>query len=319
MALELSKEKWTGKIEIVSIGDKKKVCIGGQSTLPFLFEEGDFPYRPVVALEIWDTPPPDWPDNLVVALEDVIREPVKWAKRAESLGADLICLRLFGIHPEGLNRSAEEVTGITKDIFEETSSPLIVIGCGDDSKDNLVLPQLSETMKAKQLLIGEATQNNYKTLAVSCLADGHNIIAQSPIDINISKQLNILISEMGLPLNRIVINPTTGGLGYGLEYTYSIMERAKLAALSGDKMLGCPFICFVGQESWRAKEAKAKFSEYPDWGDEYERGIIWEVATACGLLQAGADILVMRHPEAIKIVKEYIEGLMEGEERRNSS
>ncbi len=313
MALELYKEKWSGEVEIVNIGDKKRVCVGGQTTLPFLFEEGGFPCRPVIALEVWDIPPLDWSDNLVTALGDAIKDPLRWAKEAENLSIDLLCLRLYGIHPEGLNRSTEEVINIVKDISEEVSLPLIIIGCGDDSKDSLVLHEVSEAMKGKQLLIGEVTQSNYKTLAVSCLADGHNIIAQSPLDINIAKQLNILISEMGLPLNRIVINPTTGGLGYGLEYTYSIMERARLAALSGDRMLGCPFICFVGRESWRAKEAKAKFSEYADWGDEYKRGVIWEAATSCGLLQAGADILVMRHPEAIKIVKEYIEDLTKEE------
>jgi acetyl-CoA decarbonylase/synthase complex subunit delta len=101
-----------------------------------------------------------------------------------------------------------------------------------------------------------------------------------------------------------------GSLGYGLEYTYSIMERARLAGLSGDKMLASPFICFVGQESWRAKEAKASYTERPDWGQEFERGIIWEAATAAALIQAGADILVMRHPEAIRVVKRYIEELM---------
>jgi len=315
MALEIYRERWSGKIETVTIGDKREISVGGQDTLPFLFEEGQIPHQPVIALEIWDTKPPDWPDNLVIALEDVFSDPVKWAKKALELDIDLICLRLAGSHPENLNRSPEEEADIVKKISEEISLPLIIIGCGDDSKDNLVLPKISEVTKGNQFLIGEAVQDNYKTLTASCLADGHNIIAQSPIDVNIAKQLNILISEMGLPLNRVVINPTVGSLGYGLEYTYSIMERIRLATLSGDRILASPFICFVGQESWKTKEAKAKYAENPDWGRELERGIIWEAATACGLLQAGADILVMRHPEAIKIVKRHIEELMKPETR----
>jgi acetyl-CoA decarbonylase/synthase complex subunit delta len=151
-------------------------------------------------------------------------------------------------------------------------------------------------------LIGCAVQNNYKTLVASVLADGHSIIAESPIDINIAKQLNILISDMGLSLERIVINPTIGALGYGLEYAYSIMERARLAALSGDKTLASPFICFVGQETWRTKEAKAS----------PQQGIIWETLTATSLIQSGADLLVMRHPKAGQNVSNYIEALFRG-------
>jgi acetyl-CoA decarbonylase/synthase complex subunit delta len=178
--------------------------------------------------------------------------------------------------------------------------PLIILGCGDDAKDNQILPAASEAAKGEGCLIGNALQDNYKTLAAAALADGHNIIAESPIDINIAKQLNILISDMGLPLERIVINPTIGALGYGLEYAYSIMERARLAALSGDKTVASPFICFVGQEAWRAKEAKDGLRE---------QGIAWEVITTAALIQAGGDILVMRHPKAAEEVNKYIENL----------
>jgi len=174
----------------------------------------------------------------------------------------------------------------------------------------LILPACSEAAKAQRCLIGSAVQDNYKTLTAAVLADGHNIIAESPIDINIAKQLNILISDMGLALERIVINPTIGALGYGLEYAYSIMERARLAALSGDKTVASPFVCFVGQESWRAKEAKIPKAEFPLWGSESERGIMWEVLTAAALIQAGADLLVMRHPKAAQKVNKYIDGLM---------
>ncbi|MCM8801577.1 MAG: acetyl-CoA decarbonylase/synthase complex subunit delta, partial [Candidatus Omnitrophica bacterium] len=212
-------------------------------------------------------------------------------------------------HPDFGDKGPDEEAKLIQQLLKRVKVPLIICGCGDDTKDNLVLPVCCQAAKGERCLVGEATQDNYKTLTAAVLADGHNIIATSPIDINIAKQLNILISDMGLSLERIVINPTIGGLGYGLEYAYSIMERARLAGLSGDKTVALPFICFVGQEAWRAKEAKASSKDFPHWGPENERGIIWETMTAIALLQAGADILVMRHPEAISKVSNYIETL----------
>jgi len=196
-------------------------------------------------------------------------------------------------------------------LLKKVDVPLVILGSGDDVKDNLVLPAVAQAAKGERCLIGSAVQDNYKTLAAAVLADGHNIIAESPIDINIAKQLNILISDMGLGIERIVINPTIGALGYGLEYAYSIMERVRLAALSGDKTVATPFICLVAQESWRAKEAKATIDEFPSWGAQSERGIIWEIITATSLIQAGADLLVMRHPKAVEKVNKYIDELME--------
>jgi acetyl-CoA decarbonylase/synthase complex subunit delta len=219
-------------------------------------------------------------------------------------------LKLSGIHPDGANKSAAEACDLVRKILSAVERPLVILGCGAAAKDNEVLPAVSEATKGERLLFGDAVQENYKTLTAACIADGHNIIAESPIDVNIAKQLNILISDLGLPLDRIVINPTIGALGYGLEYTYSIMERARGAALSGDKMLAAPFVCFVGQETWRTKETRVSESDMPAWGDARERGIMWEVVAAMAMLQAGADILTMRHPEAIRIVKEAIAELM---------
>ncbi len=319
MAMQLMLEKWSGQVSTVSIGATKSeggsrreaIRVGGELSLPFLFPEGDVPNKPVVAIEIWDIAPSDWPQELKKPYADVLNEPLAWAEKCvKELKAGLLCIRLQGAHPDFGNKSADQEAKLISQLLERIDVPLIILGSGDDAKDNLVLPVCGEAAKGERCLIGEAVQDNYKTLTASVLADGHNIIAQSPIDINIAKQLNILISDMGLPLERIVINPTIGALGYGLEYAYSIMERARLAAFSGDKTVASPFICFVGQESWRAKEAKASISEFPSWGPEPERGIIWEVITATALIQAGADILVMRHPKAIEKVNKYIENLM---------
>ncbi|MDP2939006.1 MAG: CO dehydrogenase/acetyl-CoA synthase subunit delta [Candidatus Omnitrophota bacterium] len=319
MAIEFLKEHWSGLIEEVQIGATKDeggtrshvIKIGAETTLPFLFEEGKIPHPPVVAMEVWDVAPLDWPQFLKEPFGDVLNSPSDWAKKCvDEFKADLICLKLQGSHPDFGNKTADEAAKVVKEVILAVSVPLIILGSGDDVKDNLILPKCCEVAKGERLLVGEASQESYKTLTAAVLADDHNIIAQSPIDINIAKQLNILITDMGLPASRIVINPTIGALGYGLEYAYSIMERARLAALSGDKMLAMPFIAFVGQEAWRAKEAKATIKEFPNWGKEELRGPMWENVTAAALLQAGADILVMRHPKAVAAIKNTIEELM---------
>ncbi|MDP3143020.1 MAG: CO dehydrogenase/acetyl-CoA synthase subunit delta [Candidatus Omnitrophota bacterium] len=320
MALELIKENWSNSVNVTQIGATKEeggtrskaIKVGGQSTLPFLFAEGDIPYRPVIAMEVWDVLPEDWPEALKEPFSGCLGDPSQWAQKCvKEYKADLICLRLQGVHPDGNNKSPEDAAKVVSTVLKAIDVPLIILGCGDDSKDNLVLPACCEAAKGERCLIGEAVQDNYKTLTAAALADGHNIIATSPIDINIAKQSNILISDMGIHADRIVINPTIGALGYGLEYAYSIMERARLAALSGDKMLSMPFICFVGYEAWRAKEAKALMSEFVQWGPERERGPMWENITAVALLQAGADILVMRHPKAVIEIRKTIDLLMQ--------
>jgi len=307
--MEVMLEKWSGQVNVVTLGATKAqggtrahaIKIGGQKTLPFLFPEGEIPYTPVIAYEIWDVEPDDWPKEPVYAYGAAIKDPLAWAEVCvKKYGATLLCVRLQGAHPDFGNRSAEQEARCIRALLKKVPVPLVILGCGDDDKDNQVLPACSEAAKGERCLIGCAVQDNYKTLAVALSADGHSIIAESPIDINIAKQLNILISDMGLALDRIVINPTIGALGYGLEYAYSIMERVRLAALAGDKTVASPFICLTGQEAWRAKEAK----EGP------AQGIAWEAVTATALLASGADILVMRHPRAIEKVQKHIENLM---------
>ncbi len=308
MVLQPVIEKWTGVISTITIGAVKAeggtrgraLRIGGQNSLPLLFKEGNIPNPPRIAFEIWDVPPSDWPEELLRALGKAVDDPFKWADYCvKEHKAELLCVKLQGFHPDYGNKPPEEAGKFIKELLKRLDVPLVIIGCGDDAKDNLIIPVVSEAAKGECCLIGSAVQENYKTLVASVLADGHSIIAESPIDVNIAKQLNILISDMGLNLERIVINPTIGALGYGLEYAYSIMERARLAALSGDKTLASPFICFAGQEAWRAKEAKLSL----------EHGIIWETITSSALIQAGADILVMRHPVAAAKVNIHIKNL----------
>jgi acetyl-CoA decarbonylase/synthase complex subunit delta len=282
MAEELVYQKWSGKINQVAIGQEPAIVrLGEEEGLPFLFKEGKIPNRPKIAMEVWDVAPDDWPQALTQAYQGVLGNTLEWAKMCvDKYQAELICLRLQGAHPDFGDRPKEAAGRLVADILKNINVPLIIVGCADDAKDNDIMPVCCQAASGRNCLVGEVTQENYRTLTVAALADGHNLIAQSPIDINIAKQLNILVSDMGMPAERIVINPTIGALGYGLEYAYSIMERARLAALAGDKMLAMPFICFVGQETWRSKEAKALEKEFPQWGPEKERGIIWEATTA---------------------------------------
>ncbi|MDW7652157.1 MAG: acetyl-CoA decarbonylase/synthase complex subunit delta, partial [Bacillota bacterium] len=269
------------------------------------------PNRPVVALEVWDVAPTDWNSCFNEYYGDVFGDPAAWAKKCvEEYGADLIVLRLKGADPDISDASPEDCVKVVKDVLAAVECPLVVLGSGKAEKDNLVLPAVAEAASGENLLIGVAEQENYKSLTAACMVHKHNIIAQSPIDINICKQLNILITEMNLPGDRIVIDPTIAALGYGLEYGYSIMERARNGALQGDKMLALPMIGNVGFEVWRTKEANASQDDFPAWGEQEPRAILWEATTATALLQAGMDIVVMRHPKAASLVKTNIEELM---------
>ena len=234
-------------------------------------------------------------DYLVLVEEDF--------EKAVEFGAEMICLRLMAAHPDSGDRSPEECAATVKEVLAAVGVPLTIWGCGVDEKDSTILPAVSAAAKGENCLVGTAREKNYRTVVAVCQADGHKLLAESPLDINIAKQVNILCQDAGFPLENIVVFPTTGALGYGIEYAYSIGERQRLAALGGDKMMAMPVICDVGYEAWRVKEARL---DAPEWGDPADRGPMWEATTAICLLQAGADIIRMRHPRAVAMVKQYI-------------
>lgn len=321
MAVEIIKEKWTNKINELTLGATKEqggtrskaLKVGGESTLPFMFQEGEMPNRPLTAMEVWDVEPAEWPDILRKPFGDSLKNPAEWAKKClNDFKTDLICLVLKSTSPEYGDTTPQQAADTLKKVLEAVDVPLIVTGSQDKQKDSDVLAQCSQAAKGENCLFGMAFQDSYKTLTASCMADGHSIIAESPIDINIAKQVNILIADMGFDAAKIAMHPSTGALGYGMEYVYSIMERSRLAALMGDKMLSMPFILFVGQEVWKIKETTADEKEQPGWGELTKRAVLWETVTATTMLQAGADILVMRHPEAVKYTKAAIGELMGG-------
>jgi len=169
---------------------------------------------------------------------------------------------------------------------------------------------VAEEAAGERVVLGVCEEKNYRTIVAAALAHGHLVNSRTPMDVNLAKQLVILISDMGLPLERILMDPTTAGLGYGIEYGYSVMERLRIAALQGDKMTQLPMLVTPGYEAWRQKEAKVGEGVPEAWGDWHERAILWEVMTATALVESGADILVLRHPETVKQMKAFIEKLM---------
>ncbi len=312
-------EKWSSSVNVVTLGAtkseggtrSKSVKVGGESTLPFLLEEGGMPCKPVVAMEVQDLPSDNFNDVYRKALGSVMNDPAAWAQKCEKeWGAEVILLRLTSAHPDTKNAPVDKVLKTIESVRKATGLPLIIAGCGNAEKDNVMLPECTEALKKERATFASATQENYKRLAAACIAGGHNIISESPLDINICKQVNVLLGEIDMPSDRIIIYSTNGALGYGFEYAYSIIERTRIAALGGDKTMSMPVIVYVGTECIRAKEAKAPEAEFPAWGADFERAVAWEVTTAVGYLNAGADICVMFHPEAVRVVKSYVDRMM---------
>ncbi len=313
-AIEIPKEKWSGQVKEVTLGATaadggtrvKTVTIGGETTLPFLHFEGQMPHRPVIAIEIMDRPPADWSPVLLEAWGDAVQNPADWAKAAEAAGAEIIVLH-FSLGPD---LSADYAQKIVRAVLAATGLPLIVFGPGQADLDNEILVPVAEAAKGENIALGVCEDKNYRTIVAGALAHGQLVVARTAMDVNLAKQLNILISDMGLPLERILMDPTTGALGYGMEYGYSVMERLRLAALQGDGMTQLPMIVTPGEEAWRTKEARAGEGIPAAWGDWVERGINWETLTAGTLVESGADVVVLRHPESVKRIDAMINALM---------
>lgn len=314
MAFEIPKVNYTGKIKEVVLGDgERAVRLGGETCYPFHLFEGAMPHPPRIAMEVCDAPPEDWAEAAVEPFRDVTGDPVAWARTCiDAYGADMICLHLNSADPNGQNRPADEVVATVKRVADAVEVPLIVWGCENEEKDAEVLRKVAEACQGKRLILGPVVEGNYKAIGAAAIGYKHTVLATSPIDINLCKQLNILLGDLGVPDAQIVVDPTTGGLGYGLEYTYSVMERDRMAALTqGDERLQFPILCNIGREVWKVKEVKTRREEDPRLGDEAKRGILMEAVTAMSLLVAGADALVLRHPETVKLVRKAIQDLME--------
>ncbi len=292
----------------------RTVTVGGAAAMPFHLWEGRIPHRPVVAIEVFDHIAQRFPTVLRGAWGALLQEPATMARVAvERHGADLVAVRLDGTHPEGAGRSVQQGVDLVGAVLEAVDVPLIVTGPSHFDRANELTKALAQAFEGERLLFSWAEQDNYRTIAGAALAYGHRVVAQSPIDVNIGKQMVILLTNMGLPQDQIVLDMMTGAMGYGIEYSYSVMERARLAGLGGDTMLAGPMIVYPGQECIKVKEYNAPEEAFPSWGELSSRAALWELATATSLLHAGADILVMNHPLAALKLHTTILRLMDGE------
>jgi len=309
MAFEIPKISYSGAIKEIELGkNDPPVIVGGETCYPFHLFEGSMPNLPRIAMEVYDSMPDNWPEAAVEPFKDVIGDPVKWAQKCvKEFGAQIICLQMASTDPNGLNRPAEEAAEIARQVTEAVDVPVIVWGTANQEKDTEVLRKIAEACQGKRLIIGPLEEGNYKKIAASAIGYRHMVIASSPIDINLAKQLNILLTNMDVAETDILIDPTVSSIGYGIEYCYSVMERIRMAALTQqDEKLQMPIICNVAKETWKAKEVKLSSQQAPELGDEKKRGILLEAMSATVLLLAGGDVVVMRHPEAVRLVEEII-------------
>jgi acetyl-CoA decarbonylase/synthase complex subunit delta len=291
-------EAYTGVVREVTIGKgNKSLKIGGENTLPLhFFDQGSNPNPVKFALEVLDMKPEDWPEHAVEPFKDVISDPVSWAKKCQGFGVDAVSLFLMSTDPAVKNAPADKAAELAKKVAEAITVPLIVYGSGDEKKDVEVLSKVAEVCDGMNLLIGPVLKENYEAVGRAILDHGHTAIAQSPLDINLLKELNVKLSKI-FPPDRIVIDPLSSALGYGMEYSFSLIERVKqIGVITKDSMTMMPIIANLGVECWKTKQAK----------ENKKQGLLWEGMTALSLLLAGANIIVLRHPETLKLIKETI-------------
>jgi acetyl-CoA decarbonylase/synthase complex subunit delta len=316
LGFEIPKQPYSGKIGETTVGmGGGTVTLGGSDAYPFHAFEGNMPNPPKIAMEVWDyDPSEEWPAAAVEPFKDVISSPEAWAKRCvDEYGADIIVLQLKSTDPNGMDRQPDEAAEVAKKVSDAVDVPLFVWGTANNQKDEEVLKKISELCEGKNVSLGPVEEANHKGVGASALGYNHTIIASSPIDVNLAKQLNILLGNLGVTSEKIIIDPTTGGLGYGLEYSYSVMERIRMAALTQeDDKLQIPIVSNIGNEIWKSKEAGQSIDEAPTLGDPERRGILMESVAAVSYLLAGSDVIILRHPESVRMVRSFIERLSNG-------
>jgi acetyl-CoA decarbonylase/synthase complex subunit delta len=274
LGFEFTKETYSGGIKEITLGQGDF--------------EGEMPHKPRIAMEIWDMEPEEWAQAALSPFKDVISDPAAWAKKCvDEYGADMIVLQLKSTDPNGNDASADDAVATVKKVLGAIDVPLIIWGTASVEKDEEVLKKIAEECQGKSLILGPVEDKNHKGIGAAAMGFGHTLIASSPIDVNLAKQCNILLENLGVSMDKLIIDPTTGGLGYGLEYSYSVMER-------------------------KCKEAKQLVDEAPTLGDPEKRGILMEAVGAVAYLMGGSDVLIMRHPESMRLVKSYIDLVYDG-------
>ena len=305
--------KFNASINTVEFGTgDKAVKIGGENVFPLYSFDAAIENAPKVGIEITDFGMEHEPECVKKYYEGCATLADMARKAASMEGVDFLSFRMEGGDPNGANKSTEELIGELKEIADAVDLPLVVCGCKNVEKDAELFSKAAEALNGKNAVILSAKEENYKTVgAAAGLAYKQIVGAESAVDINLAKQLNVLISQLGVDSKSVVMNVGSAAVGYGFEYVISTMDRVKAAALQqGDANLQMPIITPVASEAWGVKEAMASETDAPEWGSQEERGIDMEVETAMAVIAAGSNAVILKHPESIKIISGLMKELV---------
>ena len=313
MAFVPKTQPYNGRINAVTLGTgDKAIVIGGQNVLPFYTFDAPVENAPKIGVEISDLAS-EWDAPALKAFYEGCTTMADYAKRAETMeGADFLCLHFESADPNGANRSVAECVADAKAVADAVSMPIVIMGCKNIEKDGELFSKVAEALQGKNILVLSARSEDYKTVGASvALAYGQKVGAETADDINLAKQLNIMLKGLTVAPESIVMNIGTAAVGYGFEYVASTLDRVRLAALAqSDADLQMPIIAPVSTDTWGVKESSASEEDEPAWGSRDERAIDMEVSTAAANLTGGADAVIMRHPAAVATIKKFITELV---------
>ena len=314
MAFTPKKQAFNARINAVTLGTgDKSIVIGGENVLPFYTFDAPIENKPKIAIEISDKGLAGIVSPGILKFYEGCETVVDMAKRAETMeGASAICLHFESADPNGENTSVEDCVALAKAVADAIEMPIIVMGCKNIEKDAQIFNAVSDALQGKNILVLSAREENYKTVGASAgLAYNQKVGAESAVDINLAKQLNVLLSQLGVPAGSICMNVGSAAAGYGFEYLSSTLDRVKAASLAqNDAQLQMPIVTPISPETWVVKEATAPEDENPGWGDVEERGIEMEVCTASACLIGGTNLVIMKHPASIATISKFIDSLM---------
>ena len=304
---------YSGRVNAVTLGTgDNAIVIGGQNVLPFYTFDAPIENAPKVGVEVSDLAS-EWEWAGLKEFYAGCTTMADYAKKAETIeGCDFICLNFVGADPNGANRSVADCVADAKAVAAVVTKPLVVMGCKNLERDGELLAALAEALSGKNVLFMSAKNENYKTVGASvALASAQKLGAETADDINLAKQLNIMLKGLNVDPASVVMDIGTAAVGYGYEYAASTFDRIRLAALAqGDSDLQMPILAAVCNDTWGVKESTASEADEPAWGCMEERAISMEVATAAADLTGGADAVVLRHPESVATIKKFITELI---------
>ena len=313
MAFKRVPQTFSAKINEVTLGTgDKSVTIGGENTFPLYTFDAAAPNKVAVGFELTDAGVDKTVPGLA-AFFDGCNTVAEIAKKAETMpGVDFIALSLIGADPNGENKSVEDCLALAKEVADAITLPLVIMGSKNVEKDGQLFEKIAEALQGKNVLFVSTKEENYKVVSAAAgIAYNQKISAESAVDINLAKQLNVLINQMGVKVENHVMNVGSAAAGYGYEYVASTLDRVKAAALSqNDAMLQMPIITPVGDEAWGVKEAVVSEEDFPEWGAREDRGVAMEVSSAASCIAGGSNAVILKHPTSVKTISELVNSLM---------